>query len=166
MRQVKGIVCALALLAAAPAAAQSAKPDANFELRRDVAGQYVALYLETTDLQEIAFQIMQPMLAQIAQAQPGLWKEKKARLTGVAVSLFAKSLHEALTGLDVEMAKAFTFDELVALRDFYSSASGRSVMKKMPGFMQEAMPAAISRAMAGMNGITEALIAEGVKPAQ
>lgn len=148
---------------AANAAAKTEQPSDAFEKRRAVAADYVKLYLEHADLPGVSFRVMQPMLQQIAKTQPDLWKEKKAQLTGIAVSSFAKALHDALAGLDVEMAKTFTLKELTALRDFYSSPAGRSVMTKMPGFMRKAVPAAMDKAMGKMAGIRAALEAEGVK---
>jgi len=38
------------------------------------------------------------------------------------------------------MAKNFTLEELVALKDFYSTDVGQSIYKKMPEYMSQAMP--------------------------
>lgn len=43
--------------------------------------------------------------------------------------------------MEESMVKTFTADELKALADFYSSAEGKSAMKKMGLYMAEVMPA-------------------------
>ncbi|AGH97390.1 DUF2059 domain-containing protein [Micavibrio aeruginosavorus] len=56
------------------------------------------------------------------------------------------------------MAKHFTVDEINALADFYTSATGKSIMKKMPAYMNEVMPT-IQKA------VMDAVIAEMQKKA-
>ncbi|AEP08984.1 hypothetical protein MICA_650 [Micavibrio aeruginosavorus ARL-13] len=56
------------------------------------------------------------------------------------------------------MAKHFTVEEINALADFYTSATGKSIMKKMPAYMNEIMPT-IQKA------VMDAVIAEMQKKA-
>ena len=147
-----------AILAISPARA-----DDDFEGRRAVAAEYVALYLETADLSDMSLKAMQPLLVQIAANQPDLWREKGPTLTGIAVGAFARLLHESLSSIDAALAEAFTLQELEALRDFYSSPEGQSVMRKMPDFMRQTMPGALQQAMSGIPEVMAALEAEGVK---
>ena len=147
------------VLVLGPAAARA---DEGFDRRKAVAAEYVALYLETTDLSALATQSMQPLLTQIAANQPELWKEKSQRLTAIAIGSFTGALGRALSSIDGEMAGVFTLAELVALRDFYSSPEGRSVMAKMPAFMQQIMPRVMQQAMSSVGDILAGLEAEGV----
>ena len=55
----------------------------------------------------------------------------------ILASYDLNSLREKSTGL---LAYHFTFDEIMAMRDFYSSPEGQAIYAKMPGYLTDLAP--------------------------
>jgi len=158
MRTILSAMLAVLVLAAGPATAQD-----DLAERRAVAREYLDLAIETMDFDAIAAQVSASVLQPVAQRQPGLYASKKARLTEIVEQGFAESMRTAMLDFDGDMAKAFTLSELTALRDFYASPMGMSVMTKMPAFMAEAMPRIMQASTQDLGSMQEKLRAEGVR---
>ena len=158
---VKTIVSAglaVLALAAGPAIAQD-----DLAARQAVAKEYLDLSNQTMDFDALAAQVAPSVLQPISQRQPALYSSKRVRLTEIVEESFAESMREAMLGLDTDMAKAFTLAELTALRDFYASPVGMSVMTKMPAFMAESMPRIMQASAQDLGSMLEQLRAEGVE---
>ena len=158
MRMMTLTALVMLALAAGPAAAQD-----DLAERQAVAKEYLALSIETMDFDALTTQMSGIALGPIAQHQPELYARKKARLTEIVEQGMADSLRQAMIGIDRDMAENFTLAELTALRDFYASPEGRSVMTKMPAYMAEVMPRILQISMRNTGPMIERLQAEGVE---
>jgi hypothetical protein len=158
MRTILSALLAVLALAAGPASAQD-----DLAERQAVAKEYLGLSLETMDFDAMAAQLSASLLQPVAQRQPALYLSKEKVLKGIVEQGLVESMRNAMLGVDAEMAKAFTLQELTALRDFYASPVGMSVMTKMPAFMAEAMPRIMQSSMTDLRPMQAKLRAEGVK---
>jgi len=78
----------------------------------------------------------------VNQMLDGIAKNPRAQMTpadeaSIKASIDFKVLHKAM--LDA-MVKDFTADELKMMATFYGSPEGQSIMKKMPGYMNDIKP--------------------------
>jgi hypothetical protein len=125
----------LALCLALPAHAQSDR-----DARLAVAEEYVSATMEGMDMQEFIRQIWQPMVQQMAQNRQQLTPEQISRIETLFSEELTEPLTEVMQAQDEILADLLTLEELEALRDFYNSEHGRSVMEKMPQLAQIQQP--------------------------
>ncbi|PZQ51565.1 MAG: hypothetical protein DI556_05260 [Rhodovulum sulfidophilum] len=144
-------------------AGSGAGADDATEAKLRLAREYIGYSMEALGSDAIVAQMSEPILRQIQSRQPALWAAKSTVLTPIVQDAMGASLREAMLGTDVAMADSFTLAELTALRDFYASPNGRSVMGKMPGFMGQVMPGVMERTSRDLAPMLERLAAEGVE---
>ena len=154
------LFAALATLMLASGASWAAD---DLAARRVVAKEYLYLSAQATDFGAVAAQVAPAILGSIQQRQPALFSSKRARLTEIVEQFLEASIRNATLDLDADMAKAFSIEELTALRDFYASQVGMSVMTKMPAFMGAAMPRVMQASTADLGTMMQQLRAEGVR---
>ena len=123
----------IALLAPAIALATPDTPEA----RRVAVGQYFKVQPMSemmNDMQDRMMQGMPPQMRASMQAQ---------KLSPSDIQMIEAAATDS-------MVKHFTIGEIEAMTAFYSSPEGRSVMKKMPDYMADLMPAIQTKMMAKM----------------
>jgi hypothetical protein len=123
---VKAVVVAALVLLSFPAGAETR------EERVAVASEYVELALQGFDMNAMIETMYLPILQQVAAGGQALSEDQVAQIR----QLYLDTFTEPLTGLmrdqaDI-MADMMTLSEITALRDFYATPDGRSVMAKLP----------------------------------
>jgi hypothetical protein len=133
------------------------------EERLAVASEYVELALEGFDMDAVIASMYQPVLDQVAAGGQALTEDQLTRIK----ALYSDTLTEPMFSLMREqseiMADMMTLGEITALRDFYATPEGRSVMAKLPqliaaqqpGVMQllnDTMPTLMPEVLAIING--------------
>jgi hypothetical protein len=123
---LKHLILAAALTLPLPAVAETR------EARVAAASDYVELALQGFDMNAIITSLYQPILAQVAAGGQTLTEAQVAQIA----RLYADTFTEPMTALMREqaeiMADMMTLAEITALRDFYATPEGRSVMAKLP----------------------------------
>ncbi len=112
--------------ASASAAIDPGAPDTE-ETRRAA----VQVYLKIVPVSDLLDDISTKMAAQMQPTQAQMFK------TLMKESFDVKALEEAMQN---SMVKRFTLAEIQALSNFYSTAAGKSVMRKMGDYMSDVMP--------------------------
>ena len=130
--------------------------------RKAVAAEYLGMSLDATTVEAMSAQGAGMLLAEIERRQPQLYAQKAERLNDLVTASMAQNMRDAMIGLDDDMAQVISLEELTALRDFYASSEGRSVMGKMPAFMAEVMPRIMQRSLRISGELMQDLEAEGV----
>ena len=160
MNRTKSILIAAGITAVLVATPAQAETQAE---RLAVAKAYLAVSMKAMNLEKVALISARPILNQVRQKQPKLFAEKGTKLRGMIKTILMESMQTAMAGLDQKLAATFTLKELNAMKDFFTSEIGRSVMAKMPQYMaaiQPAMQAAIRQSLPKLLG---QLKKEGVK---
>ena len=144
-------------LAASPAAL------ASDEERLTIARTYLKMSVESMNLDKMVDVSITPILKAVEKNQPDLYAEKKDRLRSIAKSVMEQTLTDALSGLDKTLAQIFTLEELRALQNFYSSQTGKSVMRKMPQYTAALQPTMVRALQTALPDLLQRFEAEGVK---
>ncbi|WP_417727596.1 DUF2059 domain-containing protein [Roseovarius sp.] len=155
MRFLTGAFFALCL--ALPAHAQDDR-----DARVAVAKDYVAATMRDMDIQEFIRQLWQPMVQQMAATRQPMSPEQISAIETLFSDHLTQPLTDVMLQQDEIMADIMTLDELTALRDFYTSEHGGSVMRKMPQLAQIQQPmisAVLQKAMPEMMPKIEAITA-------
>ena len=133
MRFVTGAVLALCL--ALPAHAETDR-----EARLAVARDYVEASMEDMNIQDFIRQLWQPMVQRMAANRQQLSPAQIADIEALFSGELTGPLTEVMRRQDEILADLLTLEELVALRDFYSSEHGGAVMRKMPQLSRAQQP--------------------------
>ena len=123
----------LALLAPSIAFATPDTPEA----RRIAVGQYFKVQPMSEMMNDMQERMMQ-----------GVPPQMRANMQSSKLS--ASDIQMIESAATDSMVKHFTIGEIEAMTAFYSSPEGRSVMKKMPDYMADLMPAIQTKMMAKM----------------
>jgi hypothetical protein len=133
MRFVTGAVLALCL--ALPAHAETDR-----EARLAVARDYVEASMADMDIQDFIRQLWQPMVQQMANTRQALSPAQVDEIEALFSDELTGPLTEVMQRQDEVLADLLSYEELVALRDFYTSEHGGAVMRKMPRLAQAQQP--------------------------
>lgn len=123
------------------------------EERVAAAAEYVELALQGFDLAAMIETMYQPILQQVAQGGATLTDEQVAKIRQLYLDTFTEPLTKLLHDQSQIMADMFTLAEITALRDFYATPEGKSVMAKLPQLataQQPGMAALINDKMKGL----------------
>jgi hypothetical protein len=123
---VKHVLLALALAMPLPALSETR------EERVAVATEYVELALQSFDMTSIINSLSQPILQQVAAAGQTLTDEQMAQIDKLYTDTFTEPMTALMRQQSELMADMMTLAEITALRDFYATPEGRSVMAKLP----------------------------------
>ena len=114
------------------------------EERVAVASEYVELALQGFDMPAMIETMYQPILQQVAAGGQTLSEEQLAKIR----QLYLDTFTEPLTGLMRDqagiMADMMTLAEITALRDFYATPEGKSVMAKLPQLTAAQQPGIVA----------------------
>jgi hypothetical protein len=131
------LALALTLALAFPLTAQAD----SYEERLAVANEHIEATLEDINMADVIAQMYTPLLTNIEQ-QTGK-KLTQAQIDAID-KLYQDNMSEPMTQLMREqsktMADIMTMEEIVALRDFYQTPDGRSVMTKLPKLIEVQQP--------------------------
>ena len=123
------------------------------EERVAAAQQYVDLALEGFDMAKMIDTMYQPILQQVAAGGATLSDEQVAKIRQLYLDTFTEPLTQLMRDQSQIMADMFTLAEITALRDFYATPEGKSVMAKLPQLtaaQQPGMMALINEKMEGL----------------
>jgi hypothetical protein len=123
---VKYLALALALALPLPALSETR------EERVAVAKEYVNLALQGFDMAAMIETMYQPLLSQVAAGGQTLSDEKVAQIRQLYLDTFTEPMTQLMSDQSEIMADMMTLAEITALRDFYATPEGRSVMAKLP----------------------------------
>jgi uncharacterized protein len=118
----------LAALLALPCPAKS-------ETREDrvaIASEYVELAMQGFDMATLIETMYQPILQQVAASGQTLTDAQVAAIRKLYVDTFSAPMTSLMREQAGLMADMMTMAEITALRDFYATPEGRSVMSKLP----------------------------------
>ncbi|RVV98888.1 DUF2059 domain-containing protein [Mesobaculum littorinae] len=110
------------------------------EERLEVASDYVELTLEDMDLDALLAQMYEPIFAQVEAGGGEVTDEQREEVKALYSEKMMPGLRDIMEEQDEVMADLLSYEEIVALRDFYATDEGRSVMRKMPEIMARQQP--------------------------
>lgn len=119
------------LLAAALALPLPALADTREE-RVAAAAEYVELALQGFDMPAMIETMYQPILQQVAAGGQTLTEDQVAQIRQLYLDTFTDPLTKLMRDQAGIMADMMTLAEITALRDFYATPEGKSVMAKLP----------------------------------
>jgi hypothetical protein len=132
---VKHFVLALALALPLPAHAETR------DERVAVARDYVELALQGFDMGALIDTMVQPILQQVAAGGQTLTEDQVAKIRALYADTFTQPMTDLMREQAGIMADMMTLAEITALRDFYATPEGRSVMAKLPQLTAAQQPA-------------------------
>jgi hypothetical protein len=144
---VRGLI--LAALLALPLPALSETRDERVVAAR----QYVDLALAGFDIAAMIETMYQPILQQVAAGGATLTDAQVAQIKQLYLDTFTEPLTTLMHDQSEIMADMMTLSEITALRDFYATPEGKSVMAKLPQLtaaQQPGMMALINDKMTGL----------------
>lgn len=105
-----------------------------------VAKEVAEVSLAAIDLDALIATMWKPITDQAAARGTPLSEAQKSEINALYLETFRGPMTDLMLGQDALMAELMTMEELVALRDFYSTDAGRSVMSKLPKVMEAQQP--------------------------
>ena len=102
------------------------------EERVAAAEEYVELALQGFDMSAIIETMYQPVLQQVAAGGQSLSDAQVAQIRTLYLDTFTDPMTTLMRDQAQIMADLMTLGEITALRDFYATPEGRSVMAKLP----------------------------------
>jgi hypothetical protein len=124
------------------------------EERVAAAQQYVDLALQGFDMPAMIETMYQPILQQVEAGGAKLTDAQVAQIRQLYLDTFTEPLTKLMQDQSQIMADMFTLAEITALRDFYATPEGKSVMAKLPQLTAAQQPGV----MALINGKMESLM--------
>jgi hypothetical protein len=144
----------LAMLMSAPAAFSETR-----EEREAVAKEYVELALQGFDMGAMIETMYQPILQQAAAGGAVLTEDQVAQVRALYTEAFSEPLTTLMRDQAGIMADMMTLGEITALRDFYATPEGRSVMAKLPQLTAAQQPAIIALIQDNMETLMPSVLA-------
>ncbi|MCU0902570.1 MAG: DUF2059 domain-containing protein [Tabrizicola sp.] len=147
-------ICLLALMALPlPALAETR------EERVSAAKEYVELALQGFDMAAMIDTMYQPILQQVAAGGQSLSDEQVAKIRQLYLDAFTEPLTTLMRDQSEIMADMMTLGEITALRDFYATPEGRSVMAKLPQLTAAQQPGMMTLINTTMEGLMPQVLA-------
>lgn len=110
------------------------------EERLAVAQEYVELALAEFDMGTLIESMYQPVLQQVAAGGASLSDDQVAAIRQLYLDTFTQPMTDLMRDQSELMADMMTLAEITALRDFYATPEGRSVMAKLPQLVAAQQP--------------------------
>lgn len=114
------------------------------EERLAAAKDYVDLALGGFDMAAMIETMYQPILQQVAAGGATLSEAQVERIRKLFLETFTGPLTQLMQDQAGIMADMFTLSEITALRDFYATPEGKSVMAKLPQLTAAQEPGMVS----------------------
>ncbi len=150
---MKLLLLALALALPLPVLAETR------EERVAAAAEYVELALQGFDMAAMIETMYQPILQQVAAGGQTLNEDQVARIRALYLDTFTDPLTKIMRDQAGIMADMMTLAEITALRDFYATPEGRSVMAKLPQLTAAQQPGIIDLINQNMEGLMPQVLA-------
>lgn len=150
---MKPLLLALALALPLPLLAETR------EERVAAAAEYVELALQGFDMAAMIETMYQPILQQVAAGGQTLNDDQVARIRSLYLDTFTDPLTKIMRDQAGIMADMMTLAEITALRDFYATPEGRSVMAKLPQLTAAQQPGIIDLINQNMEGLMPQVLA-------
>ena len=150
---MKYLALAVALALPLPALAE------NREERVAAASEYVDLALQGFDMPAMIETMYQPILSQVAAGGATLTDEQVGKIRQLYLDTFTEPLTKLMHDQAGIMADMMTLAEITALRDFYATPEGRSVMAKLPQLTAAQQPGLMALINDKMTGLMPQVLA-------
>lgn len=124
---MKPLILALVLALPLPALA-----DEGRDQRIAIAADYVDLALADFDMPALIATMYQPVLDQVAAGGQVLTEAQVTQIRQLYLDAFTGPMTTLMRDQAAIMADLMTLEEITALRDFYATPEGRSVLAKLP----------------------------------
>lgn len=111
------------------------------EERLAVAQDYTENTIADMDMDNVIRTMWEPILPMMGITATN---EQKAEIQALYMEVVEPRMIDILNGQAAIMADLFTLEELEALRDFYATPRGRSIMQKLPEVMKKVNPEIIA----------------------
>lgn len=108
--------------------------------RLAVATEYVEASLQDIDMGRIIAQMYQPIIDQVEASGQPVSETQKSELQTLYEAEFMDPMRKIMLAQDEIMADLFTLEEITALKDFYETSVGQSVMTKLPDVIAAQQP--------------------------
>lgn len=145
-RFIRSAVCAIVLSSVCTTpvfATEAARPDALLvvtEKSLDCAGRYMAAMHMDDTMKAMTDSMVASMKGMLPQAGSGEERAKLEKAMGVAMKeTMDEIMPKAMEEMEPAMLEVFNEAEMCAMADFYESATGQSIIRKMPALMQISM---------------------------
>jgi hypothetical protein len=129
------------------------------EERVAVATEYVDLALQGFDMTAIIETMYQPILQQVAAGGATLTDEQVAKIRQLYLDTFTDPMTALMRDQAEIMADMMTLAEITALRDFYATPEGRSVLAKLPQLTAAQQPGVMALINDKMTGLMPQVLA-------
>lgn len=105
-----------------------------------IANEYLALAVLDIDMEAIIDQMWMPIVNRAEANGKTISDEQKVKMRTVYLDTFSEPMLQLMKDQGPIVAEVFTLTEIIALRDFYATEEGRSVMRKMPQLLAKQQP--------------------------
>lgn len=129
------------------------------EERVAVAKEYVDLALDGFDMSAVIETMYQPILQQVAAGGQTLTDAQVAEIRQLYLDTFSQPMTTLMLEQSEIMADIMTLAEITALRDFYATPEGKSVMAKLPQLTAAQQPGVMALVNENMEGLMPKVIA-------
>jgi hypothetical protein len=153
MTNVKHLLLAAALALPLPAVADTR------DERLAVATEYVELALEGFDMAAVIDTMYQPILQQVAAGGQTLSEDQVTQIRQLYLDTFTEPMTTLMRDQAQLMADMMTLAEITALRDFYATPEGRSVLAKLPQLTAAQQPGVMALINDKMTGLMPQVLA-------
>lgn len=150
---VKSLVLAALLALPLPALAETR------DERVAAASEYIELALQGFDMTAMIETMYQPVLSQVAAGGQALSEDQVGKIRQLYLDTFTQPLTKLMRDQAGIMADMMTLAEITALRDFYATPEGRSVMAKLPQLTAAQQPGIIALINENMEGLMPQVLA-------
>jgi hypothetical protein len=135
---VKSLILAALLVLPLPVLAETR------EERVAAAAEYVDLALQGFDMSAMIETMYQPILQQVAAGGQTLSEDQIAQIRQLYLDTFTDPMTKLMRDQAGIMADMMTLGEITALRDFYATPEGKSVMAKLPQLTAAQQPGIVA----------------------
>jgi hypothetical protein len=124
-----------------------------------VATEYVDLALQGFDMAAVIETMYQPILQQVAAGGQTLSEDQIAQIRQLYMDTFTEPMTTLMRDQAQIMADMMTLGEITALRDFYATPEGRSVLAKLPQLTAAQQPGVMALINDKMSGLMPQVLA-------
>ena len=153
MTLLKHLILAALLALPLPALAETR------EERVAAAAEYVELALDGFDMAAVIETMYQPLLQQVAAGGQTLTEAQLTEIRQLYLDTFTDPMNALMRDQAQIMADIMTMAEITALRDFYATPEGKSVMAKLPQLTAAQQPGVMALVNDKMTGLMPQVLA-------
>lgn len=129
------------------------------EERVAAAAEYVELALDGFDMSAVIETMYQPLLQQVAAGGQTLTDAQLTEIRTLYLDTFTDPMNALMRDQAEIMADIMTLAEITALRDFYATPEGKSVMAKLPQLTAAQQPGVMALVNDKMEGLMPQVLA-------